>query len=127
MTCQLVEDLLIEGASLSNEMRVHLSDCVSCREYQETLSEQDRYLQKLYEGVLPPLGFHARVRATLAPVDRPPLSKLLDAIGFGAVGVIAAVLWWCLNLSRTGLMYGAMLVLAASIGLGIKVYSDLEP
>jgi predicted anti-sigma-YlaC factor YlaD len=127
VTCQSVEDLLIEGGSLSNEVQAHLSDCVSCREYQETLSEQDRYLRELYEGVLAPSGFHSRVRATVAQGGPQPLSKLLDAIGFVAVGVIAVVLWWSLDISRAGLMYGAMLVLAASIGLGIKVYSDLNP
>ena len=57
MNCKEVEDILVEGGEMTEEVRRHLSECASCRS-----------LSKLMEGVMRPMPSAALDKAVLTQV-----------------------------------------------------------
>jgi anti-sigma factor RsiW len=104
MPCAAFEDLLRDYEELTDGERqradAHLAACGDCREYLETLTDLDRELSALYEGLEPRPWFHQKLTAQIASraiESRPPrrpsfLPEILDFCGWAAIVAIVAVL-----------------------------------
>ena len=102
MSCASFEELLLDYADLPAQERdavdLHVTQCVSCRRYSDTLLQLDVALTEQFSGVQPSELSHSRLHAVTtsrsqlsAPLFLP---ELLDLIGVaGIVLVLSLVLW----------------------------------
>src|SRR5688572_18432728 len=102
MACASFEELLLDYADLPAQERdavdLHLTQCASCRQYSDTLSQLDVALTEQFSGVQPSDLFYSRLHAVAT--SRSPLSapsfvpELLDLIGFAGIGLVLSVILW---------------------------------
>jgi predicted anti-sigma-YlaC factor YlaD len=144
MSCALFEELLLDYADLPaqerNAVDLHLTQCASCRQYSDTLSQLDVALIEQFSGVQPSELFHSRLRAVT--ISRSPLSapsfvpELLDLIGIaGIVLVLSLVVWKVVPIPEitdfvpvVGIVLPvcAGLVLFGIVWLGVRVYAEFK-
>ena len=64
MSCASIEELLLDYADLPAQERdavdLHLTQCASCRQYSDTLSQLDVALTEQFSGVQPSELSHSR-------------------------------------------------------------------
>ena len=102
MACASFEELLLDYADLPAQERVavdlHLTQCASCRQYSDTLSQLDVALTEQFSGVQPSELFHSRLHAVTtsrSPLSAPSfLPELLDLIGFAGIGLVLSLILW---------------------------------
>ena len=102
MSCALFEELLLDYVDLPAQERdavdLHLTQCASCRQYSDTLSQLDVALTKQLSGVQPSELFHSRLRAVTtgrSPRSSPSfVPELLDLIGFAGIGLVLSLVLW---------------------------------
>ena len=102
MACASFEELLLDYADLPAQERdavdLHLTQCASCRQYSETLSQLDVALTEQFSGVQPSELLHSRLHAVTtsqSPRSAPSfLPELLDLIGFAGIGLVVSLILW---------------------------------
>ena len=144
MACASFEELLLDYADLPAQERdavdLHLTQCASCRQYSETLSQLDVALTEQFSGVQPSELLHSRLHAVTtsrSPWSTPSmLPELLDLIGIaGIVLVLSLVIWKVVPIPQitdfvpivgTVLPVCAGLVLFGIVLLGARVYAEFK-
>ena len=144
MSCASFEELLLDYADLPVQEReavdLHLSQCASCRQYSDTLSQLDVALTEQFSGVQPSELFHSRLQAVTtnrSPISAPSfVPELLDLIGFAGIGlVLSLVLWKVVPIPEitdfvpiVGIVLPvcAGLVLFGIAWLGVRVYAGFK-
>ena len=144
MSCESFEELLLDYAELPAQAQdavdLHLTQCVSCRQYSDTLSQLDAALTEQFSGVQPSELFHSRLHA--ATTSRSPLSvpsflpELLDLIGVaGIVLVLSLILWKVVPIPEitdfvpiVGIVLPVCggLALFGIAWLGVRVYAEFK-
>jgi predicted anti-sigma-YlaC factor YlaD len=144
MSCAAFEELLLDYAELPSQERdavdLHLTQCASCRQYSDTLSQLDVALTEQFSGVQPSELFQSRLHAVTR--NRSPLSapsfvpELLDLIGFAGIGlVLSLVLWKMVPIPEIADFVpniGIVLAVCAGLALfgiawlGVRVYAEFK-
>jgi len=144
MSCASFEELLLDYAELGAQERdavdLHVTQCASCRQYSETLSQLDVALTEQFSGVQPSELFRSRLHAVTtsrSPLSSPSfLPELLDLIGVaGIVLTLSLILWKVVPIPAITdfvpivsvvLPVCAGLVLLGIVLLGARVYSEFK-
>jgi hypothetical protein len=144
MSCASFEELLLDYADLPGQERdavdLHLTQCASCRQYSNTLSQLDVVLTEQFSGVQPSELFHSRLHAVAtsqSPLSAPSfVPELLDLIGVAGIGlVVSLVLWKVVPIPEitdfvpiVGIVLPvcAGLVLVGIVLLGARVYAEFK-
>ena len=144
MPCASFEELLLDYTDLPAQERdavdLHLTQCASCRQYSDTLSQLDVALTEQFSGVQPSDLFYSRLHAVAtsrSPLSAPSfLPELLDLIGVaGMVLVLSVILWKVVPIPEitdfvpiVGIVLPvcAGLVLIGIVLLGARVYAEFK-
>jgi predicted anti-sigma-YlaC factor YlaD len=144
MSCASFEELLLDYAALPAVERdavdLHLTQCASCRQYSDTLSQLDVALTEQFSGVQPSELFHSRLHAVAksqSPLSAPSfVPELLDLIGVAGIGlVLSLVLWKVVPIPEitdfvpiVGIVLPvcAGLVLVGIVLLGARLYAEFK-
>jgi predicted anti-sigma-YlaC factor YlaD len=102
MSCASFEELLLEYDDLPAQERdavdLHLTQCSSCRQYSDSLSQLDVALTEQFSGVQASEHFSSRLHAVTtsrSPLSAPSfLPELLDLIGVAGIVLVLSVILW---------------------------------
>jgi predicted anti-sigma-YlaC factor YlaD len=144
MSCASFEELLLEYDDLPAQERdavdLHLTQCSSCRQYSDALSQLDVALTEQFSGVQTSEHFSSRLHAVTtsrSPLSAPSfLPELLDLIGIaGIVLVLSLILWKVVPIPEITdfvplvdivLPMCAGVVLIGIVLLGARVYAEFK-
>jgi predicted anti-sigma-YlaC factor YlaD len=141
MSCAAFEELLLDYPDLPAQERaavdLHLMQCVSCRQYSDTLWQLEAALTKQFASVQPSELLHSRLHAiktSRSPLTAPSfLPELLDLIGTAGIGLVLSLVLWKVFpipiitdfVPIVGLVVPvcAGLVLVGIAGLGVRIFT----
>jgi predicted anti-sigma-YlaC factor YlaD len=144
MSCASFEELLLDYADLPAQERdavdLHVTQCASCRQYSDTLSQLDVALTERFSGVQPSELLYSRLHAVKTSRSRLSapsfLPEVLDLIGgAGIVLVLSLVLWKVVPIPEitdvipiVGIVLPvcAGLLLFSIVLLGARVYAEFK-
>jgi predicted anti-sigma-YlaC factor YlaD len=144
MACASFEELLLDYADLPEQQRdavdLHVAQCVSCRQYSDTLLHLEVALTAQFSRVQPSELLHSQlhaVKTSRSSLSAPSfLPELLDLIGVaGTVLALSLVLWKVFPIPAiTDFVPIVGLVLPVSAGLalfgvawlGMRVYTEFK-